>query len=69
MKFCHSQVNVWNWRTSSYKKLSSKGRKSHSPSYEDYRPETNAVILSDMGHTLRGEHVLEEKGKGRRPKT
>jgi hypothetical protein len=24
-----------------------------SPSYEDYRPKTNAVILLDMGHTLR----------------
>jgi hypothetical protein len=23
-----------------------------SPSYVDYRPETNAVILLDMGHTL-----------------
>jgi hypothetical protein len=27
-----------------------------SPSYADYRPKTNAVIL-DMGHTLRGEHT------------
>jgi hypothetical protein len=26
-----------------------------SPSYVDYRPKTNAVILLDMGHTLRGE--------------
>jgi hypothetical protein len=24
-----------------------------SPSYADYRPKTNAVILLDMGHTLR----------------
>jgi hypothetical protein len=23
----------------------------------DYRPKTNAVILVDMGHTLRGEHI------------
>jgi hypothetical protein len=29
-------------------------------SYVDYRPETNAVILLDMGHTLRGEHTWEE---------
>jgi hypothetical protein len=26
-----------------------------SPSYVDYRTKTNAVILLDMGHTLRGE--------------
>jgi hypothetical protein len=25
------------------------------PSYADHRPKTNAVILLDMGHTLRGE--------------
>jgi hypothetical protein len=31
-----------------------------SPSYADFRPKTNAVILLDMGHTLRGEHVQEE---------
>jgi hypothetical protein len=35
----------------------------------DYRPETNAVILLDMGHTLRREHTWEEKGKGRKPET
>jgi hypothetical protein len=27
----------------------------YSPSYVDYRPTTNAVILLDMGHTLTGE--------------
>jgi hypothetical protein len=31
-----------------------------SPSYVDYRPKTNAVILLDMGHTLRGKCVQEE---------
>jgi hypothetical protein len=31
-----------------------------SPSYADYKPETNAVILLDMDHTLRGEHIQEE---------
>jgi hypothetical protein len=31
-----------------------------SPSYADYRPKTNAVILLDMGHTLRGECAREE---------
>jgi hypothetical protein len=40
-----------------------------SPSYVDYRPKTNAEILLDMGHTLRGEQAWEEWGKGRKPKT
>jgi hypothetical protein len=31
-----------------------------SPSYADYRPKTNAVILLDMGHTVRGDHAQEE---------
>jgi hypothetical protein len=33
----------------------SEGQKSHVLSCADYRPKTNAVILLDMGHTLRGE--------------
>jgi hypothetical protein len=28
--------------------------------YVDYRPKTNAIILLDMGHTLRGECAREE---------
>jgi hypothetical protein len=35
-----------------------------SPSYAEYKPKTNAVILLDMGHTLRGEYR-----KGKKPKT
>jgi hypothetical protein len=31
-----------------------------SPSYADYRPKTNAIILLDMGHKLREEHTREE---------
>jgi hypothetical protein len=31
-----------------------------SPLYVDYRPKTIAVILLDMGHRLRREHVQEE---------
>jgi hypothetical protein len=31
-----------------------------SPSYEDYRSKTNAVIILDMGHTLRRESTQEE---------
>jgi hypothetical protein len=30
------------------------------PSYADYRLKTNAEILLDMGHTLRGECAQEE---------
>jgi hypothetical protein len=29
-------------------------------SYVDYRPKTNAVILLEMGHTLKGEWAKEE---------
>jgi hypothetical protein len=31
-----------------------------SPSYANYRPKTNAVILLDMGYTLRRECAWEE---------
>jgi hypothetical protein len=31
-----------------------------SPSYSDYRPKTSAVILLDLGHTLRGGHAQEK---------
>jgi hypothetical protein len=34
--------------------------KNHMFSYADYRPKINAVILLDMGHTLRGEHAREK---------
>jgi hypothetical protein len=34
----------------------------------DYRPKTNAVILLDMGHTLKGDRTREGYGKGRKPK-
>jgi hypothetical protein len=37
-----------------------KAKITHSPSYVDYRPETNAVILLDMHHMLRGECIQEE---------
>jgi hypothetical protein len=40
----------------------------YSTSYADYRPKTNAVILLDMGHTLRGDWEQEGWGKGRKPK-
>jgi hypothetical protein len=41
----------------------------YSPSYADYRPKTNTVILLDMSHTLRGYCAWEGSGKGRKPKT
>jgi hypothetical protein len=31
-----------------------------SPSYADYRPKINEVILLDLGHTLREECAWEE---------
>jgi hypothetical protein len=31
-----------------------------SPSYADFRSRAKAVILLDLGHTLRGEHIREE---------
>jgi hypothetical protein len=31
-----------------------------SPSYTDYRSKTNAVILLDLGHTLRAKRIWEE---------
>jgi hypothetical protein len=40
-----------------------------SPSYADYRPKTNAVILLDMGHTQRGECAGEQQEKGRKSNT
>jgi hypothetical protein len=32
----------------------------YSPSYGDYRPKTNAVMLLDIGHTLRVECTPDE---------
>jgi hypothetical protein len=54
MKFCHSQVSEWNWRTSSYVKLVRRRRAKAtcSPSYVNYRPKTNTAVLWDMGHTM-----------------
>jgi hypothetical protein len=37
-------------------------------SYADFRLKTNAVILLEMGHMLRGEHILEVKEKVGNPK-
>jgi hypothetical protein len=37
-----------------------KAKKSCSPLYADFRPKTKAIILLNMDHTLRGEHIHEE---------
>jgi hypothetical protein len=56
MKCCHLQVNAWNWKLARLRSP----KIVHSPSYADYRPKANAVILLNMGHTLRGECIQEE---------
>jgi hypothetical protein len=67
MKFWHWLVHDWlvfgNWRISSYVKLVRlrKPKITCSLSYEDYRLKTNAVILLDMGHTLRGDSTLQDR--------
>jgi hypothetical protein len=38
----------------------SEGQKSSSSSHADYRSKTKAVLLVDMGHTLRGECKHDE---------
>jgi hypothetical protein len=40
-----------------------------SPLFADYRPKTNAVILLDIGPTLRGECAPEEYEKEKKTKT
>jgi hypothetical protein len=67
MKSHHSQVNRWNWRTSSYAKLARLRRPKIicSPSYAEFRPKTNAIILLN---TKRRTHI-GGIGKGRKPKT
>jgi hypothetical protein len=39
-----------------------------SPSYVNFRPKTNAVILLNIGHILRRERILEVQGKVGNPK-
>jgi hypothetical protein len=36
-----------------------------SSSYADYRPKTNAIILLDIGHTLRGEYEQRNRERER----
>jgi hypothetical protein len=60
MKFCHLQVNAWNWRTSP--------KATCSLSYVEYRPETNAAILCAMG-PLRGGHTGRDSTRERNKKS
>jgi hypothetical protein len=53
--FCHSQVNG-EAKLGRLRML----KIACSPPYVDNRPKTNAVILLDMSHTLRGERAWEE---------
>jgi hypothetical protein len=67
MKFCHSQANGWNWKTSSSVKLA-RFRRPKAPcflSYVEYRPNKNTAILWKTDHT-RGGHIKEGKVKGRK---
>jgi hypothetical protein len=58
LSFASKWMELENIILSSYP--GSEGQKSCSPSYGDYRPKTNTVILLDMGHMLRGEHAQEK---------
>jgi hypothetical protein len=63
MKSYYLQVNGWNWRTSSKAKLARLRRPKIicCPSYVDYRPKTIAVMLLEMGHTLRGNMYRRDR--------
>jgi hypothetical protein len=41
-------------------KLARKAKNCVFSSYAEFRPKTKAVILLNMGHMLRGEHLQEE---------
>jgi hypothetical protein len=64
MKSYHSQVNGKNWRTSSSTRLARLRRPKIicSLSHADFRSRANAVMLLDLNHMLRGEHIWEEWG-------
>jgi hypothetical protein len=61
MKFCHLQVNGWNWRISCKVKLGSKGQKYVLPHMWiiDLK---HAEILLEISHTPRGDYSWERKG-------
>jgi hypothetical protein len=66
----HSQVNGWNWRTSSRARLARLRRPkiACSPSYADFISRANAAMLLDLGHMTRRQHIWEEWGQVGNPK-
>jgi hypothetical protein len=64
MNSYHLQVNGWNWRTSSWARLARLRRPKIicSSSYANFRSRAKAVMLLELGHILRGEHIREEWG-------
>jgi hypothetical protein len=66
MKFCHLQLNGWNWRTLSSVKLAKLRRPKIkcSPTYVDYRPEIKADIIGNESHT-KGRTCTGGIGKGK----
>jgi hypothetical protein len=67
MKFCHLQVNGWNWRISS-EVSSAKLRKPRAAfflSYVEYKPNTNTSnIMKNRSHL--GGHIQEREDKKRK---
>jgi hypothetical protein len=61
MKPFLSQVNGWNWRTSSSVRLARLRRSKivYSSLYMDFRSRANTVMLLDFGHMTTGEHIWE----------
>jgi hypothetical protein len=64
MKSYHLQLNGCNWITSSWGRFARvrSPKIICSPSYVDFRSRAKAVMLLNLGHTLRGEHIQEEWG-------
>jgi hypothetical protein len=60
MKFCHLQVNGWNWTTSSEERLSKfrRPKAAYFLSYLEYnRANKNTAILLKIGHTKGRSHM------------
>jgi hypothetical protein len=70
MKFCHSQVNEWNWRTSFGVRLARLRRPNiiYFPSYVDFRSRANTAMWLDLDHMTRGKHITGDMGIGRKSK-
>jgi hypothetical protein len=65
MKYYHSQINGWNWRTSFWVRLA--GLRTPkiicSPSYAGFRAKANFTEMwLDLDHMTREEHIWEVWG-------